>query len=106
MMWGYYPGWGGMFLMMVLSNILWIGLLGLLVWTVIRWFVRRASSQGSREPFPFGSSPSAQEILRQRYARGEIDTTTFEHMRERLDASASFEATQGTQKQPTMNTRS
>jgi uncharacterized membrane protein len=27
------------------------------------------------------------EILRQRYARGEIDTATFEQMRERLEAS-------------------
>jgi hypothetical protein len=27
------------------------------------------------------------EILRQRYARGEIDTATLEQMRERLEAS-------------------
>ncbi len=33
--------------------------------------------------------PSALEILKQRYARGEIDTVTFENMRERLESSPS-----------------
>jgi len=33
----------------------------------------------------------ALEILRQRYARGEIDDATFEHMRERLGPSPAFE---------------
>jgi Short C-terminal domain len=33
------------------------------------------------------SQPSAMEILRQRYARGEIDTATYESMRERLENS-------------------
>lgn len=83
-MWGYYPSWGGMFLMMVVGNVLWIALLGVLVWTVIRWFVRRPGVLGSRDPGPLGG-PSALEILRQRYARGEIDAVTFEQMRERLD---------------------
>jgi len=32
------------------------------------------------------------DILRQRYARGEIDATTFEQMRERLQASDSSRA--------------
>jgi len=84
MMWGYSPSWGGMFLMMVSGKTLWIALLGVLVWAVIRWFVHRPSGSGSHEP---GTGPSAMEILRQRYTRGEIDTATFEQMRERLDAT-------------------
>jgi hypothetical protein len=35
------------------------------------------------------SQPSAMEILRQRYARGEIDAATFENMRERLENTGS-----------------
>jgi uncharacterized membrane protein len=31
-------------------------------------------------------SPSALEILSQRYARGEIDSETFDQMRERLES--------------------
>jgi uncharacterized membrane protein len=33
------------------------------------------------------ADPPALEILRQRYAAGEIDAITFEQMRERLEAS-------------------
>jgi putative membrane protein len=82
MMWGYDFGWGGMLLM----SILWIALLVVLVWALIRWISGRTT--GSVPPYtsvpPTG--PSALEILRQRYARGEIDTATFEQMRERLEA--------------------
>ncbi len=83
MMWGYDYGWS--MLWMAFWNILWLMLLGLLIWAVVRWFAR-----SSRTPDVFRSSsrePSALEILRQRYARGDIDTTTFEQMRERLEAS-------------------
>ena len=87
MMWGYGFSWGGM-LLMLLSMALWIALLVVVVWAIIRWLDRRTSSSGpintSTPPSP--GSPSALEILGQRYARGEIDATTFEQMRERLVA--------------------
>ncbi len=42
---------------------------------------------GPRGPVPPVPPQSAMEILRQRYARGEIDATTFDQMRERLEGS-------------------
>lgn len=85
MMWGYGFGWGTMFLMS-LGMVFWIALLIVLVWALIRGLTRQATT--SVQPpisVPFGG-PSAMEILRQRYARGEIDTATFEHMQERLES--------------------
>jgi putative membrane protein len=81
MMWGYGFGWG--WLMMALGTILWIAVLVVLVWALIRWLNARTSTQ----VHPLQSGPTALEILQQRYARGEIDTATFEQMRERLEAS-------------------
>jgi putative membrane protein len=106
-MWGYgySPSWGGMFLMMVLGNLLWIALLGILVWAVIRWFVRRPGILGPRESGSFAGGPSALEILRQRYARGEIDAVTFEQMRERLEGSEVPGTNQSTKNQQSVPTR-
>lgn len=88
-MWGYDFGWG--WLMMSFGMVLWIALLVVLVWAVIRWLERRTTTPippSTRTPLV---GPSALEILQQRYARGEIDTATFEHMRERLVDSGMHE---------------
>lgn len=86
MMWWYGYGWGGM-LLMLLSMLLWVAVIALVVWALIRWLMVRVP--GTRTPLSGPGGPSALEILRQRYARGEIDTTTFERMRERLEGSES-----------------
>lgn len=87
MMWGY--GWNGlMILWMFIAAIFWLGALGVLIWALVRWLGGRTHIPYTTPP-PAGSGPSAMEILRQRYARGEIDATTFEQMRERLEASGS-----------------
>ena len=86
MIWDYGFSWGGMFLMM-LSMALWIALLVVLVWALIRWIDRRNTVPSTLQSGISVSGPSAMVILRQRYARGEIDTATFEQMRERLEAS-------------------
>ena len=81
-MWGYGTTytWGGMFLML-LSMLFWFALLGALIWGLVHWLTNR----GAASTMP--SSPSALEILQQRYARGEIDDATFTHMRQRLQGS-------------------
>lgn len=79
MMWGYGYGYSWpMMLGMIFWNVLWLALLALAVWALIRWLSRSGG-------FNTKTGPSALEILQQRYARGEIDATTFEQMRERLD---------------------
>jgi putative membrane protein len=86
MMWGYGFSWGGM-LLMTLGSVLSIALIVALVWAIIRWV--NAKTTNSTLPYTSTppSGPSALEILRQRYARGEIDTPTFEQMREQLESS-------------------
>jgi len=81
MMWGYGFGWG--WFMMAFGGVLWIAILVILVWALIRWLERKAPASGPSMP----ASPSALEILRQRYARGEIDAATFAQMREQLQAT-------------------
>lgn len=83
MMWWSGPGWGMFW--MGLGSLFWLVLLGLAIWLLIRWLTRSAPpATPAAPPVP---PPSALEILKQRYARGEIDTPTFEAMRERLQAT-------------------
>jgi len=77
--------------MHLLTTALWVALLLLLVSALLIWLSRKKMRMLSSYPAPSPSRPSALEILRQRYARGEIDDVTFQHMRERLEASAAWE---------------
>jgi putative membrane protein len=72
-----------MMLGMWLGITLWVLLLAGLIWGLIRLLGGRSAQPRTTEP----RGPSALEILELRYARGEIDHTTFEQMRERLQAS-------------------
>lgn len=83
MMWGY--GWNGMgSLWMILGSLFWLAILGVVIWALVRLFSRRADANATP---PVGTGPTALDILSQRYARGEIDATTFAQMRERLEGS-------------------
>src|SRR5215471_12222180 len=93
-----FPGPGGWyfwphFLGAGLLALFWVGLLGLLIWGLLRLFSGRPrmSAPAAGSPWrPYGTppvgGPSAIEILRQRYARGEIDADTYQQMLERLQA--------------------
>lgn len=76
--------WG---LIPLLGTIFWIALLGVLIWALLHWLATRNAPLIGYHPPPPLYQPSAMEILRQRYARGEIDDVTFQQMRERLEAS-------------------
>ncbi len=76
-------------LLPALGTVLWIVCGAVLAWALLQWFMVNILPEITEY---FGKGPedfSALEILRQRYAAGEIDTATFEHMRERLEASYS-----------------
>ncbi|MDQ2906971.1 MAG: hypothetical protein ABI456_10350 [Ktedonobacteraceae bacterium] len=90
------PGPGTFFL--TLSIVFWIALLIFFLWAAMKWILPSilptiteafASLTGSPERVP--ADVSAFEILRQRYAAGEIDAITFEQMWERLEASYQHE---------------
>ncbi len=87
MMYWWNGNWGTMLLMMLLNAAVWVGLIALLIWAVSRFFAQRPPITGKPD-----RGPSALEILRQRYACGEIDEATFEHMRHQLDMPVARDA--------------
>jgi putative membrane protein len=66
--WGHGGGFLGPW--MLVSALLWLTFFSLLVWVAVRMFNVR---QGGR------TADSAEEILRQRFARGEVDVETYEN---------------------------
>jgi|SRR5437660_2698608 len=91
MMWGFGHGLWFLLPLFLLGRFFWIVILALLIGYAIRRFgFRHRYAHYAHAPFYHYNVPptqqSALEILRQRYARGEIDAATFDQMRERLQA--------------------
>ena len=87
MMWGFGHGLLLLLPLLFLAKFFWIVILALLIGVMIRQFSFR---HRQRFAYHYGMppvQPSALDILRQRYARGEIDAVTFDQMRERLEAT-------------------
>lgn len=84
---GYGIGPGPEMLLSGLNTVLWIALCAVLAWALLKW-ISLYILPTLADMFDMAPEESpALEILRQRYAAGEIDTVTFEQMRERLEAS-------------------
>ncbi len=64
----------------VLMSVLWIALIALVVWAVVRLFPARRGSAVSAE--------DAKGLLDRRLASGEIDPATYDRLRERIDGGA------------------
>lgn len=73
MMWGWDAGGG--WLMMGIGMLIWVTLIALVVWLVIRAVGHRPS---------MGGSESAEDLLRRRYASGEIDAEEYQSRLETL----------------------
>jgi putative membrane protein len=83
---GGVGGWPGM-LLSTLSTLFWAALFIWLVWVLLVWVLPYIFPLFAGPSSEMSAEPAALEILRQRYAAGEIDGVTFEQMRERLNAS-------------------
>ncbi len=74
-------GWSAFgWLWMLIPLLFWGGLLALIVWAVVRVF------PGQQDNANFSGTPAkpAEEILRERFARGEIDAEEYERSLEVL----------------------
>ena len=67
-------GWG--WLGMLLMALFWVAVIAGAVWVIVRLLRGRSGR---------ATGSSAHDILRERYARGEIDQETYQRMRSALD---------------------
>jgi putative membrane protein len=72
--WGM--GWFGMIFMLLF----WVLVIAGIVF-LVRWLVQ---GRGGRDRFDAGTGSQAMEILKQRYARGEISKDEFESMKKEI----------------------
>jgi uncharacterized membrane protein len=85
--WGHeFVWWPGM-LLSALSTLIWVALFIWLAWLLLRWIIPYLMPMFAGTFGMAPENPSALEILRRRYATGEIDAVTFEQMRERMESS-------------------
>jgi putative membrane protein len=88
MMWGFGHGLWLLLPLLFLGRFFWIIVLALLIGALVRRFSFRYRQMPFYNYNTPPVQPSALDILRQRYAHGEIDAVTFDQMRERLEATS------------------
>lgn len=74
---GMMGGWGGMLGM----GLLWIILLAVIIWAVVRLLPDRRAGTGAPDITP---QETPEQILARRFARGEIDLETYQAQRDVL----------------------
>lgn len=85
MMGGYGAGWGMGWFGMIAMLVFWVLVIVAMVY-LIRWLAV-SSKAGGREGRHWGTyEDSALEILKKRYARGDIDKEEFEEKRKVLES--------------------
>lgn len=77
--------WNGGWVWMTLMPLLWIALIGLLVWAVMRLTQHSAGRHDSAE-LRTAPRETPEEILDRRFASGEVDADTYSEARKRLAA--------------------
>jgi putative membrane protein len=77
-------GMMGMMILMFLFGLLLIALFVLIVVAVVKWF------WGSKTPFLMNDRENALEVLKRRYAKGEIGKEEYEKIKKRYRVMASF----------------
>ena len=91
--WGHAWGSGGP--LSLLTTLWWLVLLAGLAWLAWWWLGPHLRPWLASLFDHEATVPSALEMLRRRYASGEIDSETFEQMQERLEASYDRHAASG-----------
>ncbi|SHH99953.1 SHOCT domain-containing protein [Desulfofustis glycolicus] len=80
-MWGGMMGdWGMGWFGMIFMLLFWVLVIAGIVF-LVRWLVQ---GRGGRDRFDAGTGSQAMEILKQRYARGEISKDEFESMKKEI----------------------
>ncbi len=80
-------GGGLMILFMILWLLFLVGIIALVVWLVMRLFFNRRGAERQQ-----ARGDSAEQILQERFARGEIDAEEYEHSLEVLRGKTDAES--------------
>jgi putative membrane protein len=78
MMWGYGPG----LVWMMFMPVVWLVLLGLIIWGVV--WLARGGYAGFRGHDDRDRGDTAEDILKRRFAAGEIDAEAYRQARDTL----------------------
>lgn len=81
-MWRHMDGWGPDWGWFAIGHVLWWVVLVVALIVLLRWAVPRGARRSAAGP------DRALELLRERFARGEIDETEFEARKRALDGRA------------------